>query len=332
MSHEPNIIERLAAADPARQHHGPSASSRAQARERILTVERSARQSRGRRAGRLRLAAVAVGAVVTVAAVLLIARAGDPTPRASAAELLNTSASEVGAPIPPLGVGEYLYTQSVGTRRDVVVDENGDQRFETVRFDREMWIGRDGGGQVVAHEFRAGSDKPKVTTTPLGNEDAPGPIGFPFGNRSLTLKQVTELPTDPDLLTREVESSVAGSNGQGLAYHQLDLVAELLRNAPVPPELTAALYRVLSRLPGLETLGERRDSQGRAGQVIGATDSAAGLRLELLLDPKTGLPLADRTVATVAIGGRRGFAAAGDVVQETTYLGRSAVPSISARP
>ncbi len=92
-------------------------------------------------------------------------------------------------------------------------------------------------------------------------------------------------------------------NDQPLAYQELDLATELLRNAPLSPELSAAVYQALGRLTGSEALGSRTDFLGRSGEAIGATD-ASGLRLELIIDPTTGR--GGPTVAALGAGGISG--------------------------
>ena len=152
---------------------------------------------------------------------------------------------------------------------------------------------------------------------------------MPFGSRALTIAQVQDLPTDPRRLA-DVIREAAVRNSRPLAYQELDLVGELLRNAPVDPELGAALYGALSTMPGIEALGTRTDQLGRTGQAVGTVDGT-GARLELVIDPRTGRLLADRTVAVEDLHAEGLPFTPGDVMEEFTYVAQGVVDSTGQR-
>jgi hypothetical protein len=154
-----------------------------------------------------------------------------------------------------------------------------------------------------------------------------GTMMVPFGQGSLSMAEFLALPTDPARLAERIAAG-ASRNSRPLAYQELDLVAEALRNAPVPPALGAAIYNALGLLPGIEALGQRTDALGRRSQAVGA-DDGTGLRLELIIDPATGQLLADREVATSADTGLG--IQPGEVAHEYTYVARGVVDSVRER-
>jgi hypothetical protein len=60
-------------------------------------------------------------------------------------------------------------------------------------------------------------------------------------------------------------------------------VGELLSRNDAPPTLRAALYRVTSRLPGVELVGDRTDPSGRSGIAVGMTYGFSGARIQVLM-------------------------------------------------
>ena len=97
-------------------------------------------------------------------------------------------------------------------------------------------------------------------------------------------------------------------------------LGDALRESPAAPALRAGLYRALALVPGIELLGARSDSRGRAGTAVAFT--AGGRRSELIFDPATGDMLAEQTVVTDPRRARLPLAA-GTVIGDTVYLRRA---------
>jgi hypothetical protein len=322
----------------------------------------------GVRAAR-RLGPLTAGAVALTAAAALLLSTGDPSHRASAAAVLHAAAERLAAqPSLVPGPDQYYYRRAEGHDYGVSVEATGATTVTRTRVIHEIWIGPDGSGRIVRRDLdpqviataaagAAGApvaapadpppSKPAAASTPapeprpsekkpakgdgspghIDELEPPGTMMIPFGSTSLTMAEFLSLPTDPAQLAARIAAG-ASRNSHPLAYQELDLTAEALRNAPVPPALGAALYQALALLPGIETLGERTDALGRRGQAVGAAD-ASGIRMELIIDPATGMLLADREVATRAIPGLG--AEPGDVIHEYTYVARGVVDSVRER-
>ena len=90
------------------------------------------------------------------------------------------------------------------------------------------------------------------------------------------------------------------------------IAVELLRGAPLPTDLRAAILRAIALVPGIEQRAER-DIQGRPG--VGVAYNGSQGRQALIFDPATYELLGDRNGA----GG-------------TADLASGIVGSITARP
>jgi hypothetical protein len=87
-------------------------------------------------------------------------------------------------------------------------------------------------------------------------------------------------------------------DGYTLAGEMLEEISSLLYLPPASPELRAALYRVMTRIEGVELLGERSDPLGRRGITFaraGGYGKETSTRVLLILDPQTSQVLAQET-------------------------------------
>ncbi|HEX8518621.1 MAG TPA: hypothetical protein VF667_03420, partial [Pseudonocardia sp.] len=69
---------------------------------------------------------------------------------------------------------------------------------------------------------------------------------------------------------------------------------DFLKTGAAPPDLRAALYRALAKVPGLAVTDGAAEVDGRRGTALGITDPD-GNRLEMIVDPRTGAFLGTRT-------------------------------------
>jgi hypothetical protein len=106
------------------------------------------------------------------------------------------------------------------------------------------------------------------------------------------------------------------------------LVTDLLM-APAPPALRAALFQVLSRIPGVELGGPTTDPVGRPGVSVVMNDPE-GFRNELVIEPDTGTFLSLRQVLTKRVSWMD--AEPGMVVAHATLLATGVVDSMTAKP
>lgn len=125
-----------------------------------------------------------------------------------------------------------------------------------------------------------------------------GKIGYLEGDLAfLTLAQFRALPATPRGLARALRREAMQTwtarhpGGGGATADQLiwDEALQVLQD-PVSPQVRAAAFRVMARLPGVRMLGLRRDPLGRTGYAFGTGRTALG---EIaIIDPATGSLLA----------------------------------------
>ncbi|MDA0179661.1 hypothetical protein OJ997_05090 [Solirubrobacter phytolaccae] len=143
--------------------------------------------------------------------------------------------------------------------------------------------------------------------------------GIPAFFRPGSTEGPVTVPTDPDAVAAAVAAWAAGRVPAGLHPEQADLIQEAGRSpiaraliyagnvltAPrVAPDVRAAVYRALSRVPAVKVDPTAKDAFGRPGAALIAEDSdgPSHTRSELLIDPKTSRILAERHVFTVDPG------------------------------
>ncbi|MGW1225417.1 CU044_5270 family protein [Streptomyces sp. NPDC002530] len=100
----------------------------------------------------------------------------------------------------------------------------------------------------------------------------PSGTSWAVGDRQVGWKGLAALPTAPDALRRALS---AGAKGPAAAEQAVRQAGTLLTDAPAPPRLRAALYRVMAGTPGAEVTEGVKDAAGRTGTRISWTWSGA---------------------------------------------------------
>lgn len=111
------------------------------------------------------------------------------------------------------------------------------------------------------------------------------------------------LPTDPDELEAALRRNAELENpppedGYTLAGEMLERISLLLYMPAASPELRAALCQLMTRIQGVELLGERSDPLGRRGVAFaraGGYGKDTSTRVLLIVDPQTSHVLAHET-------------------------------------
>ncbi|MBI0296405.1 CU044_5270 family protein [Streptomyces sp. PRKS01-29] len=112
--------------------------------------------------------------------------------------------------------------------------------------------------------------------TALTPDGAPDPsqkqdIAMSGGTGYLTFRQLQALPTDPDALLKKLKS------GNGVVKSRLtetvfENVGVILDQATLLPDLSAALYRAVAKLPDVTVVKNVKDGAGRTGIGLTYTD------------------------------------------------------------
>jgi hypothetical protein len=129
----------------------------------------------------------------------------------------------------------------------------------------------------------------------------------------LTFDQLQQLPAEADALRAWVVDAVKedldpSASDDIVDYNVASVLANLLVDLPVQPDVRAAAYRALADMPNVTSIGPTHDELGRAGTGI-LIDPGASARIVgrgsqvsetgkfsrmLIIDPDTSLVLADQ--------------------------------------
>jgi hypothetical protein len=239
---------------------------------------------RGKR--RYGLAAVAASGAIAVAATVTVIATRQATPvppisppaSTSAAVLLariaNAAASQ---PAPTVRDSQFMYIRSeVAYEEDTIVNGHETTTMEKPH-ERQVWL-------PVANICVTGLLKESDSSTPLspfsvvnGKVQPPSPadsggITCPneghLGDASYRLLQ--SLPTDPDALLTYLKAGKKLTNDDPVTE-----IGDLIREAIIPPAVSAALYRVAAQLPGAVIIPDATNAVGQHGIGIAWTSTNA---------------------------------------------------------
>jgi hypothetical protein len=278
--------------------------------------------------------------------------------------LITAAAAAARAPEPALGPGKYWYVRERGTSVGGNEDQFGTPKSFHYRtpYDNETWWAPDGVLRTRQSfgrpRFLSPADRDVWVAN--GHPELPGPSvhiideGPGISDRSggwlpMTYEQIVELPTDPaqlgDVLSERIYAGQPvgscpvplGPDGRCPHRPVTDLdrygaIVFLLTNYPIPAQLRSALYQALTRLDGIELIGEVTDLAGRrgVGVTIGPTEEKLPRRTVLIFDPATGRLLGTRSVLAAEVPGTR--LTPGTVMEETAFVEMSVVDSPTTRP
>jgi hypothetical protein len=360
------LIERLRALDPVSEEEvdraldAPAASALLHS---ILVSERSAshrrrhvggRESWPRRAaGTLarRRVLVPVAAATAIALAILVSLPGGVGDHRAVAALDRVADTAASRPRPALD-RPYLYLKTRSTSLERAKARGGSWRVYRSEV-RGEWVGERTSGRVRVVELpprfidpadraawrAAGGPRFQAWTyySPSIFNGAHRPVvrSIPPGTSEddLSDKAVLALPTEPAaLLRRLLPSARALPKRAPIAARMLEAIGGVLRNPAATPELRAALYEAVKRIPGIEYLGEASDEIGRRGVAVGLTSSSSGnrLRYSLIFNPRTSEVLATEHEALDSP--RSTYAKPPVLTYTTVYVSSGTAGSLSETP
>lgn len=264
---------------------------------------------------------VMAGAAATLAAALAIGvvgiPGGGPTVNPAAAATLNAAADAVAdePTVPSLQEGQFFYVKTSDWQpaSDAGPDAGPDRYQPELRGTSERWLGLDGTLRIVSE-----AGEPFVPTDETFRGE-PLRLGTNVGG---TLEEIAALPRDTQQLYSLVEQVTRDmDNDRPVNVQMFVLVRDLLREPLLPLDLRESLYRVAARIPGVQVTEGVTDQLGRTGIAIWMVEGDTDLREEFIIDPGTGNPLAERSLAQD-----------GSVVYESAIIEWGIVDSIDARP
>ena len=289
---------------------------------------------------------LALPLVLAIAAALFVGLGVGHEQPAAARELRHAAQLVAGDPAPVIGPGQYWYVKGVGAFANSVASLEPGGSGTSATFvalqtsSHEIWIGNDASGRIVRKDgppqFFSDAErarweaagKPGFGRSAGIDTTDPAAGSLSFGWETLGVHARDDIPTDPGALAQLVASGARGTKNP-LPYEEFQVIAEVLRFAPLSGAQTAAFYQVLAALPGIELVGPAKDSLGRAGTAF-AVDRGGPTREELILDPRTGRLLGSRTTLTAPDPQYAG-APAGTVLGYETIVSTGVVDSTQAR-
>ena len=285
--------ERMRTSDPA---SGLTAYEPERRHEIIDRAIAATPPTKGRRPrARVLLAACAALVVVGLGYQSVTASIGT----AQAADVLSRAA--IGASDPPAKPGQYWEITRIGTNL-VGTADGGIDRMYLVRTAGVDYVAVDGRrpswfvrkpsetirqvlGPAAPRDSRGSGDS---WTSNLSPEQRPAWWGEPSPS------WFASLPRDTARLRERLYADTAG-HGSNPDDEAFVYVADVLRSGVVPAEVRSALYRVLKTIPGTTVTEQRVTMEdGRSGVAIGRND-IFGSHNELVIDPKTGQLIGERS-------------------------------------
>ena len=116
--------------------------------------------------------------------------------------------------------------------------------------------------------------------------------GFYLGGTKQSYGELLGLPRDPQILYERLrDAAIECECGNGVDDQTFVVAVELLRTAPLPAQVRAAILRAIALIPGIEQRAER-DVTGRPG--VGIAYNGTQGRQSLIFDPETFELLGDR--------------------------------------
>ena len=241
--------------------------------------------ARARRRYRLAVPVLAGAcAIVALALTFIYAPARhDGTAAAVLGQAALTAARQPAAPVP--GPGQYVYVETIEGQRD-----GAGICVQTVR----VWAAPDGSGREVA----------SAPTGPFCHGGIPSQTFRKGQGIGVTMYPgAADLPTDPARLEQFIVRHFEGGAREDVAA-TFDFAGTFLQ-AGAPPQVRAALYRLIQGLPGIEALGpmtrQARAPRYRRGLHRVRRAGRAHLRPGDLGGPRAGRdrgrPRADRHAA-----------------------------------
>lgn len=236
-------------------------------------------------------------------------------PHETATVLLDRLAGTAAkSDVRPVRQDQFVYVKSVGAGAEM--EENGASKLDP-RSESEVWKSQ----QVkrihkIGESYENGSYS---NSYELGG--SPAGIGRP------TYQWLASLPTDPDVLLKELYRMTEVEDGQEKAQAVFEQIGRLLGDV-MPPENAAALYKAVAKIPGVTRQEDAVDAAGRHGFGIARVDKRTWVANEWIFDRDSLAYLGEREYRT------KDFAAGkkGDVLAEYALLGYGIVDHYRERP
>lgn len=124
--------------------------------------------------------------------------------------------------------------------------------------------------------------------------------------------EIAALPLDPAVLIKYIYATRQGGSASA-DEDATARISDILRTGLVPADRRAALFRALALVPGVEVTERQATLDGRIGVALGRREPGRDYRQEIIVDPRSGELIGERSVLTQA----RGTIPTGTVIAST---------------
>ncbi|MFF7725814.1 hypothetical protein [Streptomyces sp. NPDC008001] len=143
-----------------------------------------------------------------------------------------------------------------------------------------------------------------------------GGVAYVICDKPVTWDGLKELPTDPAALRDRLVGKATGESAEEGLFNGIE---DLLARSPAEPRLRAALFEVLTGIPGARVTERVKDSTGRVGTVVEL--DADTWRRRLIIDTQAFHVLeAVDTARNDGLPWGTQKLSAGDLIHRTTYV------------
>jgi hypothetical protein len=251
-----------------------------------------------RRRRRAAIVIAATGATALAAAIILTLLPGNTPGASPAAVRLLAKVATVAArqPSPPVRNSQFWYIKSWVAYQSCNGGSGNNCVLEKPH-ERQIW-------QSVSNLCVTGLLREDGQDTPL--KFASNYLHCPYrgGVHDPTYRFLQSLPTDPHALLNLIEQQMQGQLPR--PEEAFTTIGDLLGEATVPPQVSAALYRAAALIPGVTVVANATDAIGRHGVAVAMTYQ--GVRSEWIFSKHTLRYLGERDI-NIANGSTTGEAA-----------------------
>ncbi|MFG3558635.1 CU044_5270 family protein [Micromonospora sp. NPDC047557] len=249
-----------------------------------------------------RVGVVTVAAAAVVGGLVLVESVNGPVDRGPAVSAVPGVPAFPGLPAArPASAAEALERAAAAAQAQPFTAPRPDQ---WIHVEERMTSGTGPGGLVTGGPYRTRvlqhwmrADGRQIAWFRDGKfqfQDQPAQTTPPSDYQTLAA-----LPTDPDALLQRIYQAAGGlgeatdEDRNAYTFGQLNVT---LRNNVLPPEVEAAIYRAMAKIPGVTLVPDAVNVDGRPAVALGRVQSG-WLREEVLLDPDTHRLIGERAVA-----------------------------------
>lgn len=210
-------------------------------------------------------------------------------PVANAQELASRARTAAqGQPDTPLASDQWIYVKTLTAEID-----GGVLGPRTKRTTDEKWLTVDGRTPPRGDDVVVPPTEPTAKALIGMPADPDAALARLYAEVDRVKRLAAHPPEGKGPIGFSVRNDILGAP-RGIAA--FNLVSALLESYYVPPRLQATLYGALSRMPGVRTLPDSVDAQGRHGLALYVM-SEGYIRQELILDRTTYRYLGGRSIA-----------------------------------